>query len=461
MSKLRFLVAALFAAGLFGFANPANAAPARDVDYTVAGGDTLSAIGARCGVGWQKIAVFNNIANPSRISVGQKLTVPGASSLPAAPGGPGGPAGRQPDPQQAAAAPAAPAAGAAPAGFGYGIQVHAPGGDQTSIDKVAGMRFNWVKQQVEWFRHEGSKGVYDFGGLDNLVNQANAAGINVMLSVVKAPHWARPGNTDFSVEGPPANPQDMADFMGAMAAHFRGRVKAYEIWNEQNLHYEWGNEPLSAARYTQLLCSVYGSVKANDAGAIVISGALTPTGVNDGRLAIDDVNYLRQMMANGAGRCANGIGAHPSGYNNPATVRAGCPKTPKPHMTFEEAIQFKRNKMSVDRTNSVKFMVVSKAKEFEVFKNLPKYSHVPMAVIHPSPKKKARVPLPPPAILDISACQAKLGLRKYQPKVIPDHLMRAPQDSFSGTTNTKRASSASGTSITRGGPMRNQKNAKS
>ena len=31
---------------------------------------------------------------------------------------------------------------------------------------------------------------------------------------------------------------------------------------------------------------------------------------------------------------------------------------------------------------------VSQAKEFEEFRRLPKFSHVPMAVIHPSPTKK-------------------------------------------------------------------------
>jgi hypothetical protein len=43
--------------------------------------------------------------------------------------------------------------------------------------------------------------------------------------------------------------------------------------------------------------------------------------------------------------------------------------------------------MSVERHfhNSIK---VSKAKEFETYKNLPKYNHVPLAVIHPSPRKK-------------------------------------------------------------------------
>lgn len=324
-------------------AAPAAAAPARNVSYQVVSGDTLSGIGARCGVSWQEIALANKLANPSRILVGQRLTIPGVSSC-AAPkaAAPAAPAPAEPAPAEAAA-PVAPApvaaAGPAPAGFGYGVQIHAPGGDPKAIEMVNGMGFNWIKQQVEWHRHEGSKGAYDFGGLDNLVNQANGAGVNVLFSVVKAPGWARPGNTDHSVEGPPANPQDFADFMGAMAGHFAGRVKAYEIWNEQNLHYEWGNEPLDAGRYVGLLCSAYRSVKAADPNAIVVSGALTPTGVNDGSRAVDDVVYLRRMYAAGLRGCSNAIGAHPSGFNNPAASAAGTVADPaepqfKGHRSF-------------------------------------------------------------------------------------------------------------------------------
>lgn len=226
-------------------------------------------------------------------------------------------------------------------GFGYGIQVHAPGGDQQSVDMIKGAGFNWVKQQIEWKRYEGSKGSYDFGGLDNLVGQANAAGINVLFSVAKAPDWARPGDTDHSVEGPPANPQDFADFLGAMATHYKGRVKAYEIWNEQNLHYEWGNEPLSSTRYMQLLCAAYHAIKAADPSAVVVSGALTPTGVNDGALAIDDVVYLRQMAAKGLNGCANAVGAHPSGYNNPATARAGYTDPGEPNFKGHRSFFFR------------------------------------------------------------------------------------------------------------------------
>jgi hypothetical protein len=151
----------------------------------------------------------------------------------------------------------------------------------------------------------------------------NGSGLNILVSIVKAPDWSRPGNTDRSVEGPPANPQDYADFVGAFAARYKGRVKAIEVWNEQNLWYEWGHEPLDPGRYVDLLCRAYQAIKAQDPGMVVVAGALTPTGVNDGSTAIDDVAYLQRMYAAGVKRCSDAIGAHPSGYNNPPDAKFG------------------------------------------------------------------------------------------------------------------------------------------
>jgi len=203
-------------------------------------------------------------------------------------------------------------------GFGYGVQAHMLDNGQAGqvMAKINGMGFNWVKQQIEWFRFEPSKGNYQWGGIDEVVNAANAAGINVLLSVVKAPGWARPAGADMSVAGPPANPQDFADFLGAMAAHFRGRVRAYEVWNEQNLHYEWGNQAIDPGAYVNLLKVSYAAIKANDPSALVISGALTPTGA-PAPLAMDDYAYLEGMYQAGMRNYADGVGAHPSGYNVP------------------------------------------------------------------------------------------------------------------------------------------------
>lgn len=206
-----------------------------------------------------------------------------------------------------------------PTQFGYGIQpdMLSDGNLDNILNHVQSLGFGWVKQQVEYWRYNPAKGQYNWGELDRIANGCQARGVKVMFSVVKAPDWSRPpGDTD---EGPPANPQDYADFIGAMAAHFKGRVQAYEIWNEQNLYYEWGGRggKLNAAEYMELLKLAYPAVKAADPNAIVISGAMTPTGMNDGDIAIRDSIYLEQMYQHGLKDYCDAVGAHPSGYNNP------------------------------------------------------------------------------------------------------------------------------------------------
>ena len=230
-----------------------------------------------------------------------------------------------PRPTSRSAASAVPAVGY---GFDYGIQAHVIGQDVGPIfDAIHKLGFHWLKVQIEWKHHEGSKGRYGWAGIDRVVEAAQLNGVKLLFSVVKAPAWARPAGTDLSVEGPPANPQDYADFVGAMAARYRGRVQAYEIWNEQNLHYEWGNEPLDANRYVKLLKLAYHAIKAQDPGAVVVSGALTPAGtvvIPSGQTkAIDDRTYLQQMYNAGLRYYCDAIGAHPSGFANPPDSKLG------------------------------------------------------------------------------------------------------------------------------------------
>ena len=206
--------------------------------------------------------------------------------------------------------------------FGYGIQAHMVHNNMENqvMTSIQGMGFNWVKQQIEWKVFEGSPGAIDFGSSDGIINAANASGINVLFSIVNAPAWAREDGFDGSVGGPPVDPQTYANFVGAVASKYCGTsLKAIEVWNEQNLHYEWGNMPLDPAAYMNLLRPAYASIKAACPEMQVISGALTPTG-NNGGVAIDDFQYLEGMFNNGLAQYADGIGAHPSGYNVPASV---------------------------------------------------------------------------------------------------------------------------------------------
>jgi uncharacterized protein YraI len=232
----------------------------------------------------------------------------------------------------AAAAPApAPVAAPAPTGggnFGYGVQAHMVHNDQAGkvMQMTTGMGFNWVKQQIEWRVFEANPGQIDWGSMEGIVNAANGSRVNLLFSVVNAPDWAREPGFDRSVGGPPQDPQTFANFLGAVAGRYCGSsVKAIEVWNEQNLHYEWGNKPLNAGEYVALLRPSYAAIKAACPSMMVISGALTPAG-NNGNYAIDDMQYLEAMFQAGLNNYADGIGAHPSGYNVPpsATWENAC-----------------------------------------------------------------------------------------------------------------------------------------
>ena len=279
-------------------------------------GDVLTVIGKNENGSWIKIKANNGAeawVNAEYVTLSGALTTVVVLQAPPTP---------TPAPQatQSSGQPAQPS-GPVPApsgtGFGYGIQAHAPGGSQQVMNMINDLGFGWLKQQVRWQTTELAKGQYGFKDLDNLVNQANAAGIKVLFSVVAAPKWARGGKEG---DGPPDNYQDFWDFMGAMATHFKGRVHAYEIWNEQNLQREWAGSPLNAADYVRLLKGAYQAIKAADPNAKVISGAMTPTGINNGTWAIDDRVYLQQMYNAGLKYYCDAIGAHPSGYANPPDV---------------------------------------------------------------------------------------------------------------------------------------------
>ncbi|HEY3107457.1 MAG TPA: hypothetical protein VGL23_01810 [Chloroflexota bacterium] len=242
-------------------------------------------------------------------------------------------------PQAAPGANAAPApvAGAAPsAGPGgplrLGWQAHLYGTPHKRIfDVINDSGFTWVKQQVRWATHNPND-------LDLAVADANANNVKILASIVTTPPVLRGGKGE---DGPPDNYAEFGKFVGGLAQRYKGRLHAYELWNEQNFSREWGGGRLDACAYVRLLREGYNAIKAADPGAIVVSGALTPTGVVDPNLAIDDKLYLEQMYQCEGGafkRLADAVGAHMAGFNNAPEDGPGqsSVNTPgfKGHMSF-------------------------------------------------------------------------------------------------------------------------------
>ncbi len=199
--------------------------------------------------------------------------------------------------------------------FGYGTQAHAVVGDpavtMTVVDDQLGLQ--WVKVQMEWPIVEPDPGVYQWFFYDGAVDEAAKQGLNLMFSVVGAPAWTRAAGGE---NGPPDDLANYTNFLQEMLTRYAGKVHAVEIWNEQNLDREWATPTgLSPAGYVELLRRSYETVKAIDPNIIVISGALSPTGVHDGVKSYDDFIYMDEALAAGMLDYADCVGAHHNGYN--------------------------------------------------------------------------------------------------------------------------------------------------
>ncbi len=93
-------------------------------------------------------------------------------------------------------------------------------------------------------------------------------------------------------------------------------VDAIEIHNEPNLALEWPRGP-NAWEYTQLLRVAYPIIKAISPEVIVVSGGLAPTLTTPDRGAINDLDFAREMLENGAAAYFDVFGYHPYGYDQP------------------------------------------------------------------------------------------------------------------------------------------------
>ena len=199
----------------------------------------------------------------------------------------------------------------------YGIQAFLwwrPEVTHRDLGLVRDGGFTWVKQWFAWRDIEGAgKGQYDWSTADRIVSGAEEFGLKLIARVDHEPTWAGP---------PPGNINAFVDFLTAMATRYRGRIQAYQIWNEPNLAREWGNKPPNAAEYTQMLKAAYQAIKKADPNALVISAGMAPTTELSQR-AVPDTQFIQSMYNAGAKPYFDLLGAHGAGYKAPPEMDPG------------------------------------------------------------------------------------------------------------------------------------------
>ena len=186
----------------------------------------------------------------------------------------------------------------------------------THLDLVRLMSFSHVKQTFAWRDIEPQRGVWDWEQADRILEEIERRGLQLVVRLGQAPSWARMPGAEIARDAPPADLSDFSAYCAAVSQRYKGRISAYQIWNEPNLSREWGDQPPDPARYVDLLAACSSAIRQADPAAILISAGLAPTGNNDDSALPDDV-YFDQMYRNGFQRYIDVAGVHAPGFAPP------------------------------------------------------------------------------------------------------------------------------------------------
>ena len=184
-----------------------------------------------------------------------------------------------------------------------GVQTHFSQGWNTSLlSKLSALGVTEIRDSQPWASVETKTGEYNF--TDKLVrymDMAENVGVNALLTFASANTLYDSGFTPYTAEGR----QAYADYIVAVLTKYGAQVQEIEIWNEFNTNNFTGPADSDDARYyTELLKTVWNTVKAQFPDVKILGGSVNVIGVG----------ALEAIFKLGALGYMDGVAVHP--YRN-------------------------------------------------------------------------------------------------------------------------------------------------
>jgi hypothetical protein len=156
-----------------------------------------------------------------------------------------------------------------------------------------------------WDLIEPRKGEFDFSRYDAIVETAVAHGFGILAILDYDVSWIHEGGTRRNFI-PPGGLGSWLEYVERVVGRYRGRVFAYEIWNEPNWFFWKG----SAQEFAALTRETAGVIRRNDPGAAIIAGAFSRA----------PRRFARTMLRDGAFDQVDAVSFHPYARNALAVV---------------------------------------------------------------------------------------------------------------------------------------------
>jgi hypothetical protein len=189
------------------------------------------------------------------------------------------------------------------------------------IEHLKMLQFTHIRQKFAWrdieptLLAEDDPIRYFWHLADPMMDDLTRKGINVVARLDAPPDWAILPEGTYGIDDPPFDMRRLADYCRAVATRYKGRIVAYQVWNEPNLEREWGGHSPNPVAYVRVLRECGGAIRQADPQAIIISAGLAPTGTRNADVMPHD-EFLWRMYAAGASPYFDVLGVHAAGYRS-------------------------------------------------------------------------------------------------------------------------------------------------
>ena len=148
----------------------------------------------------------------------------------------------------------------------------------------------WMRTDFLWRLVEKKPGVWDFSQYDQIVNEAEKKNIHVLGILSYSVPWATPAWE---------HPKQWAEYVSRTVSRYKGKVRHWEVWNEQNISGFWKNP--DPEDYTRFLKLTYETAKKADPDAVILYG---------GTAGIP-MEFIEQSLKADAGKWFDIMNIHP------------------------------------------------------------------------------------------------------------------------------------------------------
>ena len=157
---------------------------------------------------------------------------------------------------------------------------------------------------VAWPNLQPERGHWTFAVLDKMVAEAQDHGVELLMGLAHSPKWAsarpdEPGAYAPGAVAEPANMDDWRNYVRTVGQRYKGRIAAYEVWNEPSDKSHFSG---TVDKLVELTCEASRILKAIDPAVRIVSAGSAGGGIH--------IRYLDNFLSRGGAACIDVVAHH-------------------------------------------------------------------------------------------------------------------------------------------------------